>query len=352
MVKRKITSSLAAMTVSLCLVLLLVFEKTATNEAYSALALAAERVIPTLFTFMVISEIIVSMDLLRPLYSLIPTEKLFRLPRCSASVILCGLLCGFPIGAAGAAKLYENKKITRREAEVLCAVSSHASPAFLVGVVGSVWGSRDLGVVLYFSEVLFCLISGNVISRVTLQGTNVSPSPGSENALPRFSSSLCKAVHSSSLTCLTVTGNIVFFRVLGAVMSAVVPPLTSVFSVVFEFSGGTVYGARVGGVSGGFLTGFAVGFSGLAVLMQCCNFTSHHGIKQNCYVLTKAIEGVVLGLTTALYVKKHRLVPTEGAFTLFTDPSIEKSILLLFILAIFFLLTSALSKIKNFTHGS
>ncbi|MBE6625552.1 MAG: hypothetical protein E7628_00005 [Ruminococcaceae bacterium] len=353
MIKRKITSSIGAMAVSLCLVLLLIFEKTATHEAVSALTLSVKRVIPSLFPFMVLSDIIISMDLLMPIYSLIPTEKLFRLPRCTASVILCGLLCGFPIGAAGAAKLYAEGKINRREAEVLCAVSSHASPAFLIGVVGSIWGSKRFGVMLYFAQVLFCLISGVVISHIALPKASSSKScPENSAAKPRFSPSLCSAVHSASLTCMTVTGNILFFRVLGSVLSVVIPTLAPVFSVMFEFSGGTVYGATIGGQTGGFLTGLAVGFSGVAVLMQCCNFTSPYGIKLNCYIFTKAVEGLVLGAFAALWVWKYGLIPSESTVILLSPREPEISLLLLFALTVLFLLTSRPPKRKNFTHGS
>ena len=353
MINRKITSSLAALTVSLCLVLLLIFEKTATNEAAVSLSIVAKRVIPTLFPFMVISDIIVSGDLLQPLYSLIPTEKIFRLPRCTASVILCGLLCGFPIGASGAARLYSDKKISQREAEVPCAISSHASPAFTIGVVGGIWGSKRTGVLLYFAEVIYCLISGAILSRITLPPLTDRKTLTPNSAVASsFISSVCGAVHSSSITCLSAAGNIVFFRVLGAVMSVIIPPLASVFAVVFEFSGGAVYGAGVGRVNGGFLTGFAVGFSGLAVLLQCCNFTAPHGIKMNCYILTKTVEGLFLGTIAAILVWCNHLIPAESTFIPITATASSYPYLLLCFLAAIFLLTRPHSKRNNFTHGS
>ncbi len=351
MTKRKINSSLAAAAISLCLILLLVFEKTASNEVSAALALSVKRVIPSLFPFMVLSDMIVSMDLLEPLYSLIPTEKLFRLPRCTASVILCGLLCGFPIGAAGAARLYSGGKISRREAEVLCAISSHASPAFLIGVVGGVWGSMKFGVVLYLAEILFCIVSGALISRTVLSKGSCSGRGSSGTAqAPGFPVSLCTAVRTSSITCLAVVGYIVFFRVMGEVLSVIFTYLAPFFAVIFEFSGGAVYGASVGGVVGAFLTGFAVGFSGIAVLMQCCNFTSPHGIKLSCYVITKISEGVVLGMSAALYAWKHPLIPAESTFSL--CPAHTEALVPICILAALFLLTSRKSKRNNFTHGS
>ncbi len=352
MIKRKAYSSVAALTVSALLILLLIFEDQASEAAREALSLVIDHVLPPLFPYMVISTVIISMDLLEPFYSLIPTEKLFRLPRCTAQVMLCGVLCGFPIGAAGAARLCEDKRISKREAGILCAVSSHTSPAFLVGSVGSWWGDRNFGVFLYLAQIVFCILSGIVMSRLFLPLG--APSDQTDKQSPpkhSFSEVLCRAVSDASISCLAITGYIVFFRVAAVLLSSVTPFISPVFTTLFEFSCGSLYGATVGGILGAALTGFAVGSSGIAVLMQSYNFTSVQGIPMKYYIFSKLAEGVFLGASAAAFASIYPLSPTASTFAPSTQPSFVRVVLIICALFLLFLLCSRCRKRNYFTHG-
>ena len=129
MTKRKISPYLSSFAMIAAFILLLIFGSSITETVRDSLALTISRVIPTLFPYMVLSSIAVNADLLRPLYSIIPTERIFSLPHESASVILTGMICGFPIGASGSAELYKRGCISQKDASVLCAVSSHNNGA-------------------------------------------------------------------------------------------------------------------------------------------------------------------------------------------------------------------------------
>lgn len=351
MIKRKTYSSVAALAVCAILILLLIFEDKASSAARESLTLVIERVLPPLFPYMVISSVIISLDLLEPLYSLVPTEKLFRLPRCTAQVILCGLLCGFPIGAAGAARLCGNKRINAREAGVLCAISSYTSPAFLVGTVGKWWGSGNFGVYLFVMQILFCFISGIVLSRICLPKNDTNTASTDFSAKSGLPSALCNAIHDASLSCLAITGYIVFFRVSAVLLSSVLPVFAPIFTVLFEFSCGSLYGAQVGGILGAALTGFAVGYSGLAVLMQCCNFTASLGVPMKYYICTKIAEGAFLAAGGAVYASINPLSPVASTFSPQTELSLIRAALIIFALLATFLICSRCRKRNYFTHG-
>lgn len=289
-------------------VLFLRYDREAADAALTALSSCIRQVIPSLFPYMVLSSLILSLDLAAPLCRLIPM-RVFGLPACAAPVFITGLLCGFPVGAAGCASLCESGKITKQDAARLCAISSHTGPAFLIGVVGALWGSKRFGILLYTAGIIFAIVSGLVMrayhphAAVSELNQPVFPQP---KVIPAF----CRAVTDAASSCLAVTGFIVFFRVAAVVLSTVLPPLADLSAAVFEFSSGAIRGAQMGGISGACMTGFAVGFSGLSVMAQILKFLSPLDIPFAPVFTAKLIEG---GLTAGISALWYLLSPMQPA---------------------------------------
>ena len=101
-----------------------------------ALRLCATTVVPSLFPFMVISELLLSGDsasLLSPLFSY-PARWIFGIGGESAVAVILGFVCGFPIGARGAAALYKSGRIGRGELERILTFSCIPSAPFLQAI--------------------------------------------------------------------------------------------------------------------------------------------------------------------------------------------------------------------------
>lgn len=344
MVKQKAVSSLAALCICTLLTLLLVFENRASSAAKEALDLSINSVLPPLFPYMVFSSVIISLDLLAPIYSFLPTEKLFGLPKVSAQVILCGMICGFPIGALGAQRLYSNGSITKSQAARLWAISSHTSPSFLIGAVSGWWQCRLFGVFLYVMQIVFAFLAGYFLfrGREPVEGS-ISPVNQTKASVMEV---VCRAISESSLSCLAVTGYIVFFRVLSVIASSVIPALSPLFMTVFEFSTGAFFGSSVGGAVGAAVTGFAVGFSGLAVFMQCVNFTEKERINAKYYLGFKLAEGAFLAAASAIFAMIIPLSPTSSAFSPIVSTNFSKEIFVILSLLLTFF-TSTYPRKRN-----
>ena len=303
MIKRKILSSVTSMLAVILLILFLIFEEESSAAVVSALTLCALRVIPALFPYMVISSVIVSLDLLGPICCYIPTERIFALPCGSASVILTGLLCGFPVGAAGACRLYESGKLTKNEAERLIVFSSGASPAFLCGTVASLWDSKKYGIFLLISQTVLSLICGMLLSKIGNKDINVGHNKENVKEKVSFPAALCKAVSDAASASLSLTAYVTFFRVISVIASAVLPYIYLPMSAVAEFSFGCVSGASIGGYTGAFICGFAIGFSGLSVFMQIYNITAKSFLDIKYYLPVKTLCGIILGFLSCLFFK-------------------------------------------------
>lgn len=313
--------------ISLCailsaLILFLVFGDIISDTVRDSLAMAYTKVIPPLFPYMVIASLIVSADLLRPLYRLIPTERLFGLPGSCAPVLLTGLICGFPVGAVGTCRLYENGAITKSEAAKLCAISSSVSPSFLIGCVGGIWNCPAYGIFLYLCGVAVNITAAVLLTPRGKRNEYEIPSVRKTQAAPLIES-FCKAVSDAAQSCIAVTAFITFFKCLATLFSTIIPPLSYIITGVFEFSSGAIGGAVLGGIGGTVLSGFSVGFSGLSVMMQTYSFTAKHGISLGKVFSLSVVKGAVLAALSAVFFMLHPLESGSETMT-FSDNFIPR----------------------------
>lgn len=121
----------------LLLALLLAFPGISIKGASDGLLLWYQVVLPTLSPFMICTQLVTALDgvnlLMKPFYPLL--HRLLRLSLPGAYVMLCGLLCGYPLGAKMCSDFYREGRISQREAACLLAICNHPSPMFLLGYV-------------------------------------------------------------------------------------------------------------------------------------------------------------------------------------------------------------------------
>lgn len=119
--------------------LLLSFPALSVKGAADGLLLWFNIVLPTLSPFIICTQMVVALggtDLLTlPFYP--AAHGLFGLSRPGTYVLLCGLLCGYPLGAKMCGDFLMRGEITQTEAEYLLSICNHPSPMFLLGFVGA-----------------------------------------------------------------------------------------------------------------------------------------------------------------------------------------------------------------------
>lgn len=122
--------------------LILLYPKYSLYYAASGLQLWFDRMVPTLFPFMILSGILVRQNLtegfagiLYPLFG-----PLYKISKNCVYCILLGFLCGFPMGAKIVAEMYERNRINKREAEFLLAFCNNIGPVYYIGFLLPVTG--------------------------------------------------------------------------------------------------------------------------------------------------------------------------------------------------------------------
>lgn len=117
--------------------IILSFPADCLSFSLNGLNLWFERMIPTLFPFMVLSGIIIRMNLTGSFVKLLNPllGRMFRVnPDCIYGIVI-GFLCGFPMGAHVAAQLYGQGHITKAEASYLLAFCNNIGPVYFLSFV-------------------------------------------------------------------------------------------------------------------------------------------------------------------------------------------------------------------------
>lgn len=303
--KLMLSRKIANLVLSALAILLFLFADTAFEAARGGLRVCAFTVIPSLFPYMVLSGLIVRRRLLAPLERFIPMERLFSLPRSTASPFLLGCLCGFPIGAKAVCELYSMGVLTKREAEGACAVSNNTGPAFAVAAAGGIlWKSTAFGWYLYGAQLLSVVMVGFLLREkrdFTEKDLRVVSHDKAEGESPIRS--FADSVSSAAASVVPLCGYIVFFSVLCAMAKGILSnglPAAMVCALL-EFTSGIGEAAALGGVLGRVLTGFSLGFSGISVFVQAYSFTSQCGLSLRRTFLFKGLQGLLCGALCGLY---------------------------------------------------
>ncbi|MCM1134199.1 MAG: hypothetical protein NC400_01365 [Clostridium sp.] len=132
-------------------VIILAFPADCLSFALKGLNLWFERMIPTLFPFMVLSGIIIRMNLtdsfIKLLYPLL--GRLFKVRASCVYGMAVGFLCGFPMGAHVAAQLYEQGQISKSEAAFLLSFCNNIGPVYFLSFVLPTLGLPRAAVFLF-----------------------------------------------------------------------------------------------------------------------------------------------------------------------------------------------------------
>ena len=117
----------------LCLFYILKFPVITITAAKCGLILWFEKILPTLLPFAILSNIIITSDILSGVTKrLLPVIKpLLPVSEAGAFVLFSGFLFGFPMGSKNCAQLLKENKMSKEEADILFIITNNMSPVFI-----------------------------------------------------------------------------------------------------------------------------------------------------------------------------------------------------------------------------
>ena len=130
-------SVLSSLFTLFCFFLILLCPKEAFDGARSGLFLWFETLLPTLFPFMVLTNLLLHTQALSYITQVLKPIlcPIFKVSETGSFAILCGFLCGYPMGAKVIASLCREQRISRSEGQYLLSFCNNTSPMFLLNYV-------------------------------------------------------------------------------------------------------------------------------------------------------------------------------------------------------------------------
>ena len=245
-----------------------------------ALKLCASTIIPSLFIFMVFSNVLVTA---------LSKEKNIKL---SPKIIICllGSFCGFPIGASVCNAFCDNKIFSKKDAALLIPYCNNASFGFVVGAVGySFFGSLKLGYILFISQLIASFVP------IFLIKINYSRMSYPAEAFSMFEAFL-KSIERSIKSILNICGLICVFSALLELLKSIHLNFLSIF---LEISSGVAYCVDFKEACpclSFVLCGFCCGFSGICVLLQIKSAFEYSELKFSNLLAHKIFQGILTAL--------------------------------------------------------
>lgn len=180
------------------LILLFLFPASCVSGAKTGLLLWFNTMIPSVFPFILLTNIIREFNGMRYFQKLFgfPVKKLFRCSPEASYPVIIGFLCGYPMGAKAVADSYETGCISRAEAVYLLSFCNNPSPMFIINYVALASLQNEalilpLFLIIYISTYLCALLNYLLIFRkkqkrpaaVKLKTMNFSPDESIERCI-------------------------------------------------------------------------------------------------------------------------------------------------------------------------
>lgn len=356
--------------ISLFIIIFFINLETATNSAIEGCKLWFIAILPTVFPFSVICNLLIAYDGIS-LYSKFLGPLLCKplgLSKSCSLPLTTSLLCGYPLGAKYCADLYNLKYIEKTEYVSLLNIATNCSPLFILGPIAtSLLGNINFGYLLLIANYLSPLIIGLIIKR---KSTFISDKVKEINENTKnFGEIFKEALEKAITTTISIGGFVVIFSIIIGIIQNNVDihlflnnlegftrlPKDSLFGFLLgniEITNGCNliatsnfnFSIKLSIIS------FFCSFSGLCIIAQVSSFISKDKISMLRYSFLKFIQGIISFLITFIISYLYLGTVKAGAIISYNKTNI--SIYTYFIPIIIILALTILFKIikKLFFH--
>jgi len=301
---------------------LIIFARQTLHAAKSGLDLWATAVVPSLFPFLVATELLGKTNIIYSIGKILNRfmKPIFNVPGIGSFAFLMGLISGYPIGAKIIADLRTKNLVTKSEAERLLSFCNNSGPLFIIATVGIIQFCDIRAGILLFITHLLASISVGIIFRFWKfndkeKNTKINHMPYIKNEPlgEMLSDSISKAIQNI----LMVGGFVVLFSVVISILKEV--GANSPFIIgLLEITNGIKETATFHAVSINtaiISSAFLLGFGGISIMLQSFSIISKTDISIKPYVIGKFFQGCFASLYTFLIFKNTNFFNLDAVTT-------------------------------------
>ena len=323
-------------------IFLVIFSRSNLTAATNGLTLWATCVVPSLFPFFVITNLLSRTKVVDFVGKLLDKcmRPIFNVPGIGGFAFVMGLISGYPVGAKIVSDFRENGSITKDEGERMLAFTNNSGPLFIISSVGiSLFGDTKTGLLLLSTHILSCITVGIILGKFskksdeeyrrnmhthTKNGNNLNSSK--TVTFKNVGEVLGSSINNSISTILMIGGFVVIFSVIISILNQThaldifakfLNPFLSTIGFDLEFAKPLLSGIieltngvkQVAGVSikaisqNVVLCAFLLGFGGFSVLLQVFSIVAKTDLSMKKYFIGKFMQGIIAAIYTFLALK-------------------------------------------------
>lgn len=301
--KSKVKKAFKTIFLLLLFTLMLLYPKYSLHYAATGLKLWLTCLVPTMLPFMILSGLLIRQHLTESFVKVFyPLFSPFHFSKNGVYCIVTGFLCGFPMGARVIAELFQDNRLSKREATLLLAFCNNIGPAYYISFLLPMTGLTVRGPLFSFLFGMYGipLLYGLFLSRKS-DSSEFFVLSAFETHTESFLQSLDTAMTSAIAGVTTLGGYMVFFNLLNlfphSLFLLTSHPLSELPSAcincVLEISSGI---SRIGSTAPLFVL-LLLPFGGLSCIAQTASAIKNTTLSLKSYLLHKLNQT----LLTAVY---------------------------------------------------
>lgn len=298
--------------------LLLIFSKANFESVKSSTYLFFNNILPSLFPFIFFTELILNSDIIDTLSHSLGNfiKKSLKLNKNCTPAIIIGFLCGYPMGSKTVTCLYENNKISKREANILLTFVNNCNPVFILSTIGiSIFNNTKIGIILlishYISALIICIfVTKFKSSSIIHESLSISKDFDKNNVKTKDITSLFdiikKSIPKAFFTLLNIFGFIIIFNLLSNMVKIFLHKLNISNSIItlttsiFEITKGCndIFNLNIDEKLKIYIISFLLGFSGICILCQVYSTITNKIFTLKKLVISKLMQGFLSFIST------------------------------------------------------
>lgn len=322
----------------------------AMNSAKEGLYIWLNLLLPSLFPFIFISNLLISFGFVKFLGAFLEPimQPIFRVSGSGIFPFLISIISGYPVGAKLSASLRNNNLISLVEGNRLISFSSTSGPLFIMGTVMIGMLGANAGPLFLLPHYLGVITVG-FLFRFYKSNNNENFRPikksNEEEGYKTLGSAMSYAVRDSMNSMLVVGGYVIVFTVIinlllesqgfnlflyGISSRLMINPdlLKGFIAGIIELTNGCsiVSNLDIDFIQKVLIINFLIGWGGFSINSQAISFISQTDLSIGIYMISKVFHGIFsLIYTYAIYIffYKSRVVPAYKLNISYENPNIS-----------------------------
>ncbi len=271
---KRVKSCFSGCAAGIAILVVILDAKTTVSGGKEAISLCLQTIIPSLFPFFVLSGIINSYILGIKSEALRPLGRMCKIPHGGESLLLLGLIAGYPVGAQLIANSYRDGALSKESARRMLGFCNNAGPAFLFGMLSPLFDHPLAPWLLWAIHMTGAVIIGWILPN----------EQWADCRIPRIKPvTLSQSLQAALRTMATVCGWVILFRIVIAFCGRwflwrLPAELQVLFTGMLELSNGCVMLTKIPDEGIRFLlAGVLLSGGGLCVGMQTASVAGSLG---------------------------------------------------------------------------